>query len=45
MLKGVKEDARTLGGLATELLEHAWWTREAWLEDAGKMGPPDKEAV
>jgi hypothetical protein len=26
-------------------LEHAWWTREAWLDDPGEMGPPDKEAA
>jgi hypothetical protein len=26
-------------------LEHAWWTREAWLEDPGRGGTPDKEAA
>jgi hypothetical protein len=22
-------------------LEHAWWTREAWLEQPDEIGPPD----
>ena len=22
-------------------LEHAWWTREAWLQDEGKMSAPE----
>lgn len=26
-------------------LEHAWWAREAWLEESGEMCPPDKEAA
>jgi len=26
-------------------LEHAWWTREAWLQDEGKMSAPEDEAV
>ena len=26
-------------------LDHAWWTREAWLDDPGKVGSPDKEAA
>ena len=26
-------------------LEHAWWTREAWLQDEGKMSAPEDEAA
>jgi hypothetical protein len=26
-------------------LEHAWWTREAWLEECAEIGPPDQEAA
>jgi hypothetical protein len=26
-------------------LDHAWWTREAWLEEISETGPPDKEAA
>ena len=26
-------------------LEHTWWTREAWLEELGETGPPDKQAA
>ena len=25
-------------------LDHAWWTREAWLDDPGKVGPSHKAA-
>jgi hypothetical protein len=26
-------------------LDHAWWTREAWLQEVGEVGPPDKGAA
>ena len=26
-------------------LDHAWWTREAWLEDTTEVGLADKDAA
>jgi endogenous inhibitor of DNA gyrase (YacG/DUF329 family) len=26
-------------------LEHAWWTREAWLDNPNEAGPSHKEAA
>jgi hypothetical protein len=51
---GIEVDPETLANLPNILshvkcpecgLEHAWWTREAWLEERGEIGPPDKEAA
>ena len=51
---GIETDPQSFAALPENLshvkcpqcgLEHAWWTREAWLEDAGEIGPPDKEAA
>ena len=51
---GIELDAETFTSLPDILsymkcpecdLEHAWWTREAWLEDAVEVRPPQNEAA
>lgn len=50
---GIETDAESFTSLPDTLshvkctecgLEHAWWTREAWLDDPGKVGPSHKAA-
>jgi len=49
---GIELDAETFAKLPNILsymkacgLEHAWWTREAWLEDRVEVPPPKDEAA
>jgi hypothetical protein len=51
---GIEVDLQTFAKLPDVLshlkcpecgLEHAWWTREAWLEEVDPVGPSDKEAA
>jgi hypothetical protein len=51
---GIEVDAETFAGLPDVLsylpcpecgLNHAWWVREAWLEDAVEVSPIKDEAA
>jgi hypothetical protein len=51
---GIELDVETFGQLPDVLshvkcrecgLEHAWWTREAWLQEAAEVSPPKDEAA
>jgi hypothetical protein len=51
---GLEVDAHTFTNLPDILsyltcpecgLEHAWWTREAWLEEQVEVSPPKDEAA